>query len=237
MFFDNYPRFLETSQTGNNPRRLGIRYLGIFEANKHIFPGAKVLDIASHDGRWTLAANVNGAAHTTGIEFSPRLVQHALENLELYKVDPETYRFITGDVFDVLRNPEAHEIDVDVVICLGFIYHTLRYQDLFSGVRRLNPKYFLIDTQVLLSEEPIVEVFLEDTAEEKTGSDHSFDVEGQLLSGRPSVSALELMLNAHGFKVAERFDWPAFIAKRFPNSGSVNKYKAGQRVTWLCEPS
>jgi hypothetical protein len=235
VFFDDYPRFVETSTTGSDARRLGIRYLGIFKANQHIFPGARVLDIASHDGRWTLAANKTGAAHTTGIEFSPRLVQNARENFEHYEVDPDTYRFITGDVFDILKNPEAHQIDVDVVMCLGFIYHTLRHQELFQGIRRLNPKYFLIDSRVFLSEDPVVWLRSEETAEEGTGSDQSFDVDGQLVTGRPSVSALEMMLHAYGFNVVDRFDWPAFITKRFPKTSSVGSYKFGRRVTWLCE--
>ena len=55
-FFDAYPRFFETSQTSTQPWRLNLRHEAIFGDNAAAFPGARVLDIASHDGRWSLAA-------------------------------------------------------------------------------------------------------------------------------------------------------------------------------------
>jgi len=237
MFFDDYPRFLLTSTTANDPRRLGIRYRGMFETNAHIFPGAKVLDIASHDGRWSFAASKLGAASVTGIEVRSEMVKHAEDNFAEYGVPHEAYRFINDDVFDVLKDREGNNLDVDVVLCLGFIYHTLRYQDLFAGVRALNPRYFLIDSAVILADRPFVRVKLEDTTKEAAGADHTFGAEGNMVTGQPSSSALELMLNAHGFTVVNKFDWPAFIDEHFPDEESVQSYYSGRRLTWLCEPS
>jgi len=37
------------------------------EQNREVFAGARVLDIASHDGRWSLAALESGAAHVIGV--------------------------------------------------------------------------------------------------------------------------------------------------------------------------
>src|SRR6476661_8939613 len=71
MFFDKYPRFYETSQTTATRGRLNLRYEAIFAENRDIFAGAKVLDIASHDGRWSLAALECGAASVIGIEARP----------------------------------------------------------------------------------------------------------------------------------------------------------------------
>ena len=56
MFFDAYPRFYETSKTSASRGRLNLRYEAIFGENADVFRGARVLDIASHDGRWSLAA-------------------------------------------------------------------------------------------------------------------------------------------------------------------------------------
>ena len=55
-FFDKYSRFFDTSSVGNWPDRLNSRYRAIISANKSLFDGARVLDLASHDGRWSYAA-------------------------------------------------------------------------------------------------------------------------------------------------------------------------------------
>ena len=237
MFFDDYPRFLDTSTTAANKKRLELRHHAMFESNAAVFAGARVLDIASHDGRWSMAALQAGAAHTTGIEANLDLVKNAEETFSHYDVAPDSYRFIGDDVFDVLDDPKGHEIDVDVVMCVGFIYHTLRYQELFSGVRALNPRHFLVDTAVILGDEPMVKIFAEDVSKESSGMDHTFTRAGRLITGRPSVPALELLLETHGFKVVDRFDWQGFLERDHLNVGSVKRYREGRRVTWLCSPS
>ena len=235
MFFDEFPIFLETSSTASGPSRLNIRHHAMFEVNESIFPNARVLDLASHDGRWSMAALEAGASNVVGVEGRPELVKRAEENIAHYGVDPTKYRFINDDIFEVLRAPADNALDIDVVMCLGFIYHTLRYQDLFAGVRSLNPKYFLIDTAVITNERPMILIHSEDSSKESAGLDHTFQANGRLITGRPSASALELMLEAHGFKVAKRFDWPAFLAANYPKNKAVGSYREGKRITWLCE--
>ena len=72
-FFDDYPRFYSTSKTGPSRHRLGARHRAIIEGNERLLVGRRVLDIASHDGRWSFAALKSGAAHVTGIEARPHL--------------------------------------------------------------------------------------------------------------------------------------------------------------------
>jgi hypothetical protein len=55
-FFDQFPRFYESSETATHPGRLNLRHQAMIGDNLDIFEGAKVLDIASHDGRWSFAA-------------------------------------------------------------------------------------------------------------------------------------------------------------------------------------
>ena len=235
MFFNQYPRFAETSSTSSRPARLNLRHHAMIESNRSIFAGAKVLDLASHDGRWTFAALDAGASHAIGVEGRPELVKNAEETFALYGVDPATFRFINDDIFEVLRAPDENGLEIDVVMCLGFIYHTLRYQDLFAGVRSLKPKHFLIDTAVISSGRPMIQVHSEDPSKESAGLDHTFQVDGRLLTGRPSVSALEVMLEVHGFTVTKRFDWPAYLEANHPKNKTVGAYREGKRVTWLCE--
>src|SRR5215217_6564807 len=94
-FFEDYPRFYSTGDAGIQSKpRLNVRYEAIFGENKDLFQGARVLDIASHDGRWSMAALACGAKSVVGIEARTDLVDHAVANLQHYGQDPGSFRFI-----------------------------------------------------------------------------------------------------------------------------------------------
>ena len=124
MFFDAYPAFYESSRTAAFPRRLELRHRAIIEANRDILDGARVLDLASHDGRWSFAALKAGARHVTGIEARAGLVETSNKLFAQYGIPDEDYQFVQGDMFRILRE---RRFEIDVVLCLGFVYHTLRY--------------------------------------------------------------------------------------------------------------
>jgi hypothetical protein len=242
VFFDDYPQFLGTSGTGAEPAataaecmRLNIRHEAMIAEHEHILRGKLVLDIASHDGRWSFAALKAGATHVTGVEARPELVTHADQNFVDYGTDPSSYQFLEADVFDLLEDPAARQVEVDVVMCLGFIYHTLRYPELFTGIRRLKAEHLLIDTAVYPSKEKVVRLFGEDVTKQTAGADNPYAHAQRNLSGRPSVSALEMMLDVYGFDVVERVDWPEFLRQRHPTVKSVHQYRQGRRLTWLCQ--
>lgn len=60
-FFDKFPEFITGGTTGVDGKRLNHRYRAIIENQRDAFSNAKVLDLASHDGRWSLAALDAGA--------------------------------------------------------------------------------------------------------------------------------------------------------------------------------
>ena len=193
MFFDEYPRFYKTSQTAAHRGRLNLRYEAIFAENRDIFAGARVLDIASHDGRWSLAALKTGAASVVGIEARDELVRAAGENLEHY-ADDENYRVLAGDVFGVL---ERERIEADVVLCLGFLYHTLRYNELMSRIRNTGARHLVIDTAVLPRRSaPVVRLLRDRNELQKDAVADSFSYGGTTLVGWPSVPALQLIVES-----------------------------------------
>ena len=55
-FFDDYPRFRETSNVASSLDRLNFRYSHVIDRNRRLLEGKRVLDIASHDARFTFAA-------------------------------------------------------------------------------------------------------------------------------------------------------------------------------------
>jgi Methyltransferase domain len=231
MFFERHPRFYATSRTAPHRDRLNLRYEAIFAENRDIFPDARVVDIASHDGRWSFAALSVGAAEVLGIEARLDLVDAARENLAHYGAAEDSYSFVAGDVFEVLGREGG---SADVVLCLGFLYHTLRYPELMRLVRDLGPRYFVIDTFVVPGEQkPVVHLYSEDTGKQPNAVTDAFSHGNQTLVGWPSRRGLEALVEAYGFAVERYSDWGSLIRDN-PGLSNVSDYAQGRRVTARC---
>lgn len=229
-FFDRHPRFLTTSRTSAHPWRLNLRYEAIFAEHRDVFAGARVLDIASHDGRWSLAALETGAASVTGVEARADLVRAAEENLREAGVEEDRFRFVGGDVFDVLGRDG---IEADVVMCLGFLYHTLRYNELWTRIAARRPRHVLVDTLIRPgTPDAVVKLFRESTSRQGNAVGDEFSSGDQVLVGRPSLPALRLMGEAYGFTLVTLSDW-ATLLRDNPDADGIGDYRAGRRVTAL----
>lgn len=232
MFFDAHPRFYSTSETAASRARLNLRYEGMFAENRDILDGAKVLDIASHDGRWSMAALECGAKSVVGIEARPDLVAHANANLEHYGYGSDRFRFVVGDVHDVLN---SSAFDVDVVLCLGFLYHTLRYNDLFSGIRRTRARHLIIDTTApgMLRPQASIRVFGEPSEKQSAAAADTFTFGTSVLTGRPNLSAIRTMVDCYGYQVERLSDW-AGILRDNPELDGCGDYAIETRLTLRC---
>lgn len=232
MFFDRYPRFYETSQTTATRGRLNLRYEAIFAENRDIFAGAKVLDIASHDGRWSLAALESGAESVIGIEARPELVAHAEQTLGQYGWGLDRCTFITADVFGALAK---ESFDVDVVICLGFLYHTLRFNELLHGIRAVNPRHVIIDSAspVMMRPNPLMFVKTERHEHERNAVSDEYSEGESVLVGQPNLKAMAVMARAYDFEVEHVSDWRGLLRDNpdLVALGDVADYVRGTRAT------
>ena len=231
-FFEQFPRFYWTSSTAPTTARLNLRYEAIFAENRDIFEGASVLDLASHDGRWSLAALATGARSVVGIEARPELVAAATENLGEYGYGADRVRFITGDMHELLS---TQDFEVDVVLCLGFLYHTLRYNELFDGIRRTSARHLIIDTfsPDMMGPVPNVNVITEDADEEGKAAADSYTHGTAVLVGRPNLAAIQTMLGAYGYRVERLSDWPGLLRDN-PGTENCGDYANERRITIRC---
>ena len=199
-------------------------------SNRDILDGARVLDLASHDGRYSFAALKAGAAHVTGVEVRQSLIDRAQEAFAFYEQDPDTYRFVCGDVFEVLTR---ETFDVDVVLCFGYLYHTYRHTELMYRLHNLAPRHLIIDTMVTSARQQTLKVIREEDVEDiRSAAQDAYSV-GQVLVLRPSVPALDMLLRAYGFEIESMYDWKSRLAGRPPVPG-LEGYAAGKRVTVRC---
>lgn len=227
-FFDRFPRFQQTSHTSPGVHLLNLRHKAIFGSHGEVLAGARVLDIASHDGRWSLAALEAGAVSVVGIEARPELVANATDNLAHYGYGADRVDFVAGDVFTVLAE---QSFDVDVVLCLGFLYHTLRYNELLAGIRAAGPRHVIIDTEVLGGREgPLIRLRLEPSAREGNAVADEYTTGSHVLTGRPTPAGLDLMARAYGFVPDGHTDWAALL-EAHPEVAGMNDYRRGGRVT------
>jgi predicted nicotinamide N-methyase len=227
-FFDDHPRFFETSETSSYPWRLNLRHAAIFDEHADLFPGARVLDIASHDGRWSLAALEAGAESVIGIEARPDLVGHAKANLAAYGRQGRV-EFVAGDVFEVLASERP---EVDVVLCLGFLYHTLRHTELLTRIRQTSARHVVLDTEVHRSPEPVVRLADESVQREGNAVADAYTYGDTVLTGRPTLSAIELLARTQGYAVERMSDWDGLLRDN-PEADQVRDYRIGRRATLL----
>jgi hypothetical protein len=214
-FFDAFPRFVETSETGPWLERLNARYVALIHSNRHLIEGRRVLDLASHDGRFTFAALQNGAVRVVGIEHSARLLETSYENLDHYGVDRERYDFVLGDLFDHLDHAEPF----DVVFCFGILYHVNDHMLLLSKIAAREPRHLLIDSRMSQFEGSVIEV--------RSPLGASPPAPGNDLEAQPTRAALDAMLAYFGWTF-EYYDW---AGSGLTTSKHLSDYRVGQRVS------
>ena len=225
-FFNHFDRFYRTSKSGALPERLNKRHEVSIERHRELLRGKRVLDIGSHDGRFSFAALQAGCAHITGIEARPHLVDAAQVNFRSYGAEPSRYQFFLGDVFDIMRQ---EKIEADVVLLLGFFYHTSRHAELASLISRTGAEYIILDGIVLPHTSVPNGMAMVEFAEEPTDVEGFGFENGPLaLVGIPSRSAVKLIFHHHGY-LTEEIDWTPYLQA----SSGLEEYRKGTRATFL----
>jgi|SRR5882724_723539 2-polyprenyl-3-methyl-5-hydroxy-6-metoxy-1,4-benzoquinol methylase len=222
-FFDQYSRFFTTSNTRAEADRLNQRHRALIESNVEVIRGRRVLDIASHDGRWSLSAKQAGAEYVLGIEARERLVEEARRNMQEYGVPG--VEFIQGDVMPELDRLEPGQFDT--VFCFGFLYHTSEHMALFRKIARLKPSSIAIDTAICTHNGNLIEVRNEATIREGRAAIAELGSNCAVV-GKPTKAALELMLRAVDFPSIRYYDWRKAGIQRWDD---LKDYYLGARIS------
>ena len=172
----HYDRFVRKGPTGSgaapgSPRvaRMRQRHDVIFAKNRELFKGARVLDIASSSGFWSLAALRSGAVHVTGIDAKQARIEAAKQAFAEDGVASAAYQFIKTDISSSLRSLEPNAFDV--VISHGFLEQS-DPRFFFHQINRLKAKSVILDTAIVRGKGPIVRMKLKssDNQEPKAAS-------------------------------------------------------------------
>lgn len=225
-FFDTYPRFYETTRTLLKPNRFHQRWGMIVDRNRTLFENARVLDLASHDGRWSFAALKAGAAYVEGVEARAELVDGATANFRHYGVDDAAAKFVCADVVDYLDGDSLPRFDV--VLNLGFLYHTMKHMQVIEGMARTGARSFVIDTSIAKGDGALIQLMTEDADDFRNAVRTDARRPKNVLVGAPSKSAIRMMLDDVGYDCAE-VDWFAHVG----DFAECEDYREGFRTTFV----
>ena len=114
----NNTTFIQTSRVGAEPQRLNWRCEIFLTCNPEAIKDKRILDLASHDGRFSYACLKLGASHVCGVEGREYLVKYAIDNLSRLGYTQKQSSFIQDDVFNYLAKVKPGEFDT--VLCFDF---------------------------------------------------------------------------------------------------------------------
>ena len=143
-FFD----FLKSlGYTAPDVQRMDLRRNHIVTPFEREIAGARVLDLAAHDGRWSYAFAGAGAKEVVAIEGRQELV----DEFGSFPDSPfkNAVKLSAGDIFEFCRAAVAKGEQFDVVAILGIFYHIMSHYDLLLLASRMKPKLILIDSTFL----------------------------------------------------------------------------------------
>lgn len=192
-FLQQSARYAESPLSLN---RLNVRHEFIVDAFRDEIRGARVLDLAAHDGRWSYALSAAGAREVVGVEARGDLVKEFAD----YPDDDVRARvtLVEADVFDELPRLAAAGQTFDVVAIYGLYYHVMDHYRLLKQVHALRPRLVIIDSAFLNRPQPLIKLALEPTDDQFNSIAHA---EGQTMApiGIPSRSAVDLMASSLGY--------------------------------------
>lgn len=216
-FFDFVETLAHYDGLNQPVARLNKRHAFIIEAFKSDIAGAKVLDLASHDGRWCYAFAGAGAASVLGIEARQELVGE-------YALFPEVdYKSkVTLRCDDLFAGMEAEILagqTYDVIGVLGILYHVMDHFRLFQLARKLRPKLIIVDSEFMLRDAPVIHLIRERTDNILNAAPQ---VEGQevAIKGVPSFAAMNVIADALGYDIL----WSDWTSLPVGQRGGVGDY-------------
>jgi len=147
--------FLASSNVRANAHRLNWRAKVLISGNAKDFNGKRVLDLASHDGRFMHAALAHGAAKVVGVEARADHLDSARANLAKGGHSSDRYELVSADLVEFLKSVEPGGFDT--ILCFGVLSHLIEHVDVMREIARIAPSAFILDTWVALERWNLVE--------------------------------------------------------------------------------
>lgn len=225
--------------TGAWTERLSWRYTHLLLPHAEKFTRRTVVDLGCHDGRWMHFALCLGAGHVTGIDARADNLERCAENLSRAGHDCSRYEIRQGDVEDAAV---THNIEGNIVLAFGLLYHLLSPLDLLRRLCARRPQTLLIDTAITSDATPLLRLYEENPL--LAGNAPANAGNRAALICHPSESALALTLANSGYR-AEVHRWGPSAPYDTDIPGRVIPspahplidYQSGRRILIVASPA
>lgn len=157
-FLNRLPKYREDAKHLERQRQ---RHAFLIEPFLDDIKGAKVLDIAAHDGRWSYALAEAGAESVLGIEGRAELIELFDELPESAAKDRVT--LVAEDLYDALDRLNAEGQTFDVVALYGIMYHVMDHFRIVRQCVKLSAKLIVIDSEFMKGVNPYIQMVKERT--------------------------------------------------------------------------
>jgi hypothetical protein len=141
----------------------------------------------------------------------------------------------------VFERPDIFREGFDLVLCLGFLYHTARHVELLHLIRETDAPALIVDTALLPRPGILSAIRLDAVAHPSAGYSTTGVHGGKMLVSVPTAGAVTFMLRHYGYSVVQT-DWEALIKRlgaepdrtkpRGPHNPILD-YAKGERGTFL----
>ncbi|GHE03501.1 hypothetical protein U879_00850 [Defluviimonas sp. 20V17] len=220
MGFFDFIADMEAYRDHNQPvARLNARHAMIVQPFADDIRGARVLDLAAHDGRWSYALAGAGAAQVVGVEARQELI-------DIFPSFPDAdlrarVELRRNDLYDEIDSEARKGARYDVVAVYGILYHLMDHFRLFQALRKLGPKLVIVDSEFMRRPGPMIQLVKERTDNVLNAAPQ---IEGQKVAvkGVPSFKAMEVMAEVLGYRI-DWVDWGAVPADR--RKGVMDYYR------------
>lgn len=224
-FMGNIPPYSENETTVHRLNRRHDLLIGPFQPQ---IEGARILDLACHDGRWSYALAAAGAEHVHGVEARPELI-------ERFAVFPETdfksrVSLHCNDLFDELETLVAQGARFDVVAVYGIFYHVMDHLRLLSLAKQLEPEIIIIDSEFIVVDNAMIQLLREEVSNPLNAVPASAG-QSHTVVGVPSRRATEFMAEALDMDIAW-IDHALILGD--DTTGMKDYFRDGRKVRGTC---
>ena len=185
--------------------RMNKRFEALIAPFADQIDGARVLDLASHDGRWCYAFAGAGAASVVGIEGRQDMVDKFADYPDKALKDRVTLR--VGDLFEGMEQAIRDGERYDVIGVFGILYHVMDHFRLFQLARQLKPQLIIVDSEFMLRPAPMMMLKTERTSN-VLNAIPQYEGQERAIKAVPSFKAMDWIADALGFDT-EWIDWDA----------------------------
>ncbi len=226
--FDFLKFILPYSENRNMLYRLIQRQRILIDPFRPQIEGARVLDLACHDGRWSYALAVAGAREVVGVEARQELIDRFV--LFPDNAARRCVRLICNDLFDELEACVARQEQFDVIAVYGIFYHVMDHFRLLSLLRRLGPELIIIDSEFIRTDNAVIQVLKEETSNPLNATSDAPDMSHTVV-GVPSFRAMDFMADALALDVTW-IDHALILGE--DRDGMQDYFRTGRKLRGTC---